>query len=323
MISILLPTYNSVGTLHRAIRSIMLQTMRDFELIVLDDGSTDNSEERVSAIRDERIRYLRLPHQGLPRTLNYGLSVARFHIVARIDAGDMALPERLQRQFEFIRAKPENTIVACNQAVYINQRVMYRTYGSPDPEAVRKRLALHCDFPHSGVMYYREYIVENGGYSDTAIEDYELWLRIKNSARIHILPEVLMFTLYDRDSLSNKNVNQRNEVYYRIQEKYYLNVEEEFTLRDRREGIATRGWREYFFGDTKMARDHWRQLGLHALVRPRIIIAWFVTYLPERTFSAFKESRVKFRVRYLLEYFFRDSRILRRTFGELMTGGPQ
>ena len=243
MISILLPTYNSVGTLHRTICSIMLQTMRDFELIVLDDGSTDNSEERVSAIHDERITYLRLPHRGLPLTLNQGLSIARFDIVARIDAGDIALPERLQRQFEFIRSKTENAIVACNQAVYVDQRIIYRTYGSPFPDEVRRRLALHCDFPHSGVMYYRKFIVEQGGYSNTAVEDYELWLRTKNTAKIYIMPEVLMFTLYDRNSLSNKDVTERNMIHYRLQEKYYVNIEEEFTLSGTNEGIATRGWR--------------------------------------------------------------------------------
>src|SRR3972149_7591872 len=99
MISILLPTFNSSDTLSMAIHSILLQTMRDFELIILDDGSTDDSRERVSAIHDERIRYLKLRHQGLPLTLNYGLTIARFGIVARIDAGEIALPERLQRQF--------------------------------------------------------------------------------------------------------------------------------------------------------------------------------------------------------------------------------
>jgi glycosyltransferase involved in cell wall biosynthesis len=321
MISVLLPTYNSATTLGLAIRSIVQQTLPDFELLVLDDGSTDDTEKAMESCHDRRIGYHKLPHKGLAASLNVGLSIARNDIVARIDAGDIALPERLKRQFEFIRAKPKNTIVACNQAVYIDQRIMYRTFGSPDPDAVRKRLALHCDFPHSGVMYYREYIVENGGYSDTAIEDYELWLRIKNSARIHILPEVLMFTLYDRNSLSNKDVTERNAIHYRIQEKYYLNVEEEFALSGTNEGIATRGWREYFFGDRKMARDHWRQLGLLAVVQPRIIIAWLVTYLPQSTFTAFKESRMKFRIQYLLRYFFRDSRTLRRTFTELMAGG--
>jgi len=320
MISILLPTYNSVGTLHRTICSIMLQTMRDFELIVLDDGSTDNSEERVSAIHDERITYLRLPHRGLPLTLNQGLSIARFDIVARIDAGDIALPERLQRQFEFIRSKTENAIVACNQAVYVDQRIIYRTYGSPFPDEVRRRLALHCDFPHSGVMYYRKFIVEQGGYSNTAVEDYELWLRTKNTAKIYIMPEVLMFTLYDRNSLSNKDVTERNMIHYRLQEKYYVNIEEEFTLSGTNEGIATRGWREYFFGDRRKARDYWRQLRLFPLVRPRIILAWGLTYLPTEYFTAFRESRMKFRIRYLLRYFFRDSRTLRLMFTELMIG---
>ena len=321
MISILLPTYNSAGTLLRAIRSILLQTLTNFELLVLDDGSTDGSYERVSELHDERIRYLRLEHQGLARTLNYGLTVARFDIVARIDAGDIALPQRLERQYEFLREKPENTIVACNQAVYENDRVVYRTYGSPDPEEVRKRLALHCDFPHSGVLYYKKYIVENGGYAVTPIEDYDLWLRLKNSARIHILPEVLMFTLYDRDSLSNKNVMERNRVHYGIQENYYFNVESEFGLDGPGEGVATRGWREYFFGDRKVARTHWRSLGLRAFLHPRIVLAWVITYLPQGTFTAFKESRLRFRIQYLMGYFSQDSRSLRHALAALITGG--
>jgi len=320
MISILLPTFNSGTNLHRTIRSLVLQTMKDFELIVLDDGSTDDTEQRIAAIRDERIKYLKLPHRGLALTLNYGLSVARYDIVARIDAGDIALPNRLNRQYEFLRPKPENTIVACNQAIYIDRHVIFRTYGSSDPGAVRTRLALHCDFPHSGVMYFRKYILENGAYSETPIEDYELWLRLKNSARFHILPEVLMFTLSDPESLSNINATERNEAHYRIQEKYYIDVEKEFALGGKLEGDATRGWREYFYGDRRAARIYWKRLGILAFAQPRIIIAWLVTYLPERAFTAFKESKIKFRIEYMLRYFFRDSFVLRRTLKELMIG---
>ena len=100
-VSIILPTYNSARHIRCAIQSMLNQTYRDFELLVIDDGSSDDTEERVFSFKESRIRYLKRGHQGLSSALNYGLSVASSDIIARMDADDVAVP----RSLEFLMAK--------------------------------------------------------------------------------------------------------------------------------------------------------------------------------------------------------------------------
>jgi glycosyltransferase involved in cell wall biosynthesis len=91
MISVLLPTYNSASIISHSIRSILNQTFREYELLILDDGSTDDTESIVSQFIDDRIRYIKLPHRGLSETLNRGLGQAKYELIARMDAGDISI----------------------------------------------------------------------------------------------------------------------------------------------------------------------------------------------------------------------------------------
>ena len=118
MISVLMPTYNTAATIATAVQSILNQTWKEFELLILDDGSTDTTNEIISNIRDDRIRYIKLPHQGLTKTLNYGLSIAATHdIIARMDADDLCVPWRFETQLSILNQLPRNTILSSSTSM--------------------------------------------------------------------------------------------------------------------------------------------------------------------------------------------------------------
>ncbi len=98
-ITVLLPTFNSGEYLSTSIKSILEQTYTDFEFLIVDDGSTDSTENIVKSFKDKRIKYLKKKRTSLPDTLNYGLKHAKYEWIARMDADDFALPNRLEEQF--------------------------------------------------------------------------------------------------------------------------------------------------------------------------------------------------------------------------------
>src|SRR5215210_2461183 len=99
-VSVVLPAYRAERTVRRAIDSVLAQTVEDFELIVVDDGSDDGTGDVVRAVDDPRVRYVRRPHAGLPATLNAGLAEARAPVVAIQDAANWSAPHRLERPLE-------------------------------------------------------------------------------------------------------------------------------------------------------------------------------------------------------------------------------
>ncbi len=318
MISVILPTYNSAAIIGDSIESILNQSFRDFELLVLDDGSTDNTESVISKWQDARIHYIKLQHGGLSAALNVGLQQARHDIVARMDAGDISLPLRFEKQNRFLLSHDLNTIVACRYAVFKNKNVQYvsNSYSKLNKNN-RKRLALHPDFAHSGIMFYKKFITDNGSYKNIALEDYELWLRLKDGANFVILDEILLLVENANEGLSSKNPVKRYTDHYAIQEPYYKDLQREFGIETKEEETEYRGWREYFYGDKRVARKHWSKLGIKIMKYPRIMLAWLVTFLPARLFIGFKESRVKLRMYFLLHYYTHEMKIVRKEFKKL------
>jgi len=115
-ISVLLPVYNGSRYLEEALLSIMAQTFLDWECVVMDDGSTDGSADLAekAAVGDSRIKVMRRGHSGLVETLNAGLAVCRAPLVARMDADDVSLPERLGKQFAYMESHPEIALCGCH-----------------------------------------------------------------------------------------------------------------------------------------------------------------------------------------------------------------
>ena len=101
-VSVVLPVWNAESTVERAIRSILQQSMSSFELIVVDDGSSDQTPNILAQIADERLHVVRTEHQGVAAAANIGTQHAQANIIARMDADDISLPQRIEKQFEFM-----------------------------------------------------------------------------------------------------------------------------------------------------------------------------------------------------------------------------
>jgi glycosyltransferase involved in cell wall biosynthesis len=187
-----MPVYNAFSFLDDSIGSILGQTLGDFELVILDDASTDKSIEclREWAARDQRIQVHESKKRlGLSASSNAVVAEARASIVARMDADDIAHPDRLRRQWEILRNCPDVAVVGtlCNGIDVTGREVRPR-----DRWRLVRRSG-YIPFPHGSAMFRRELFDNLGGYDEIAIagEDQELFSRMAAHGRVVILPEVL------------------------------------------------------------------------------------------------------------------------------------
>src|SRR5262245_18828577 len=151
-VSVLLPVHNGLPFLRQAVQSLLEQTLTDIEMLALDDASTDGSGAYLDSIQDPRLRVIHLPRLGLSRALNIGLQEARAPLAARMDADDVALPERLLLQFEFLRQHPDVVVCGCQADIidHGGSRVGQMRYECQDA-LIRYRLLAQAPFPHPGV----------------------------------------------------------------------------------------------------------------------------------------------------------------------------
>lgn len=193
-ITVLLPVYNGKDFIAEAIESILNQTFTNFQLLVMDDGSTDGTGEilRQFAASDSRIRVHQRENRGLIATLNEGLNLCSTELVARMDADDYALPHRLAVQYAYMTEHPEVAVCSAGMVEYETGRILsWEGHG----EAVRARLLFGCCVYHPTVMVRRSALLAAGGYDSEMVcgEDYDLWVRLASAGNsIAVLPQVLL-----------------------------------------------------------------------------------------------------------------------------------
>lgn len=195
-VTVLLPVRNGAAHLPAALESILTQTFPDFELLVIDDGSTDATPEILRAVQDSRLRVITHPQNiGLVPALNRGLELARGEFIARQDHDDISLPERLRKQVEYLRGHPECVLVGTEATQTDAQgRKMYRLLRPQGAEEIRWYLCFDNAFIHSSVMFRREVVrQEFGGYAPSYhSEDYALWSRLARARETANLSEPLL-----------------------------------------------------------------------------------------------------------------------------------
>lgn len=196
-ISLVMPVRDGARWLGEAICSVQAQTLADFELIIIDDGSKDDSPLIIETIAqgDSRVRAIRQERLGLVAALNRGLSEARGKFIARLDADDLAHPQRLRHQSEYLDSHPEIGLLG-TWAVQIDEQGSSIGFLKPPtrPEKLAPLLARMNPFVHSSIMVRDTALKKVGLYRPAfeGAEDYDLWMRISEVTKIANLPEFLL-----------------------------------------------------------------------------------------------------------------------------------
>lgn len=187
-VSVVMAVYNGETYLHETVSSILRQTVRDFEYIIINDGSTDETGRILTSFTDPRIILIHSKqNRGLAYSLNRGLAIAQGRFVARMDVGDWAVPERLEKQVTFLEAHPEIGIVG-SPCVFIDKNgVEQKVYSVPLTDLeIRWTSLLRNPFVHPPVMIRRDILCQHRLNYDTtfqATQDYELWTRLLQHTR--------------------------------------------------------------------------------------------------------------------------------------------
>jgi len=185
-VSILMPVFNAAKTLRECIDSILAQSMQAFELIAVDDFSTDDSAAILGSYEDPRIRVIESTEKGIVAALNTGLRESRSEYVARMDADDVMYPQRLEKQLAAMIADPSITLCAA-QARKFPEDIIKAGYAEYmrwqnaclSRQDIANQIYIESPFAHPSVMFRKSRIEALGGYINGEFpEDYELWLRL-------------------------------------------------------------------------------------------------------------------------------------------------
>ena len=194
-VSVLMAVRDGVPWVKDAVASVLAQTLSDLELIVVDDGSVDATPALLADVDDRRLLVERQSRAGLTCALNVALARASAPLVARLDADDIALPERLQRQVAFLDAHPEVGVVGSAAREIGDDGLEVRVVRPPeDHVALRRALIRRNPMVHSTVTMRRGAVEAVGGYDArfAVAQDYDLWMRLLAVTRLANLPQTLV-----------------------------------------------------------------------------------------------------------------------------------
>jgi len=283
LISIVMPVWNGERYLAEAIQSILDQTFREFEFIILDDGSTDGTPEILTryASGDSRIRVIRLGHEGIVTALNRGVAESRAAWIARMDADDISHPERLARQWEVIEKNPQ--AVLCHTHVNIIGDPAYVTKAGRfirSQALTALRLCFQCPIVHPTVMFRKEAFLKYGGYlqEERHAEDFALWGRMINHGPVIGIPEPSLDFRVHASSISKQQAAAQEALSQKISIRHcsqFMNLDQARATRAYRALQGThvtapvREWVWFVFNC--LPRMRWQSLEMWAWVASRTI----------------------------------------------------
>jgi glycosyltransferase involved in cell wall biosynthesis len=214
-ISVLISCYNASRWLHEAINSVLKQTYENFELILVDDGSEDETWNIIQSYQktDNRIVTISKKNTGLADSLNVGISQARGKWIARLDADDLCEVTRLEKQLAFVRNHPEVILLGTGfLEIDAQDRIIKKNmYPSGHRQLVKKLERLQRFFPHSSTFYCTEKVRQVGGYNlrIRRAEDKDLWLKLALHGKIACLPKALIRMRKHSGQISHTDNGQR------------------------------------------------------------------------------------------------------------------
>ncbi len=199
-VSVLMPVYNTKEEyLRESIESILKQTFTDFEFIIINDGSTNNAKDVILSYQDSRIKYYEQENQGIAATLNRGLDLSQGEYIARMDADDISMPERLKKQTEFLDVHSDISVLGSWCEFFPKQKVMKYIAEPKYLDFIK-----FCQICHPAVMLRSNILKQyNLKYnSKYKCEDYELWSRAIKFVKFYNIPEVLLKYRWHENNIS-------------------------------------------------------------------------------------------------------------------------
>ena len=306
-VTVLMSVYNGEYHLREAVSNILRQTFTDFEFIIFNDGSTDGTQAILTSYDDSRIILVQNEtNLGLTRSLNKGLRLARGKYIARQDADDVSLPERLEKQVAFLERNPQVCLVGSAIAVLnsANEAVTELILPTSDKE-LQSLLLKRNPFCHGSVMLRRTSVEQLEGYRETFFraQDYDLWLRLAEIGQVANLPEVLYQWRFAPEAVSVRH--RREQMAYSTLAKQCArhrrrgipepSLETSLLLKQRRVSLPA-AWETrriqagYYYhwgkaalvqrGQPTVARHHLHRSLLAWPVRPASLCWWVLTWLP-------------------------------------------
>ncbi len=314
-ITVLMTTYNCGLYIGQAIKSILKQTFKNFELLIIDDGSTDNTEKIIKSFEDIRIKYEKIEHIGRSYALNYGLKNAKYDWIAIMDADDVSHPSRLEKQINFLNNN--NNIVFTFSAYFRNGKVLFVIPINNDYSLNEEKFILHGHFSNSSSLIHKKIINEAGGFNQglKAYVDYDLWLRINKKVNLVLVPEILHYVRMRNNSMSTTYPSDKKEIIYQIQNIYYEDFQEWTGINDEKKRNLIFGWREFFYGDKRLARHYWSKI-ITKKLNIKLLVAYLLSYLPSSYIYNIIDSRIRLRFEYHLNY--KRRKMIQKEFNSIL-----
>ncbi len=224
LVSIILPVYNAKHTLKRAVKSIINQTHNSWELIIIDDGSSDNSTSIIREINDIRIKKIFLKkNKGVVHCLNIGINASAGNYIARMDADDISLPERLFCQLDFLNKNNMYDLVGSQQLIFNeNTKIILSIYPKNAKKYLSKEYYFSYKIPHPTWMARSQWLKKNSYYDNNIYsEDQELLIRASVSSNYYLMEKPLL--LYSSSEISlSKKLSANKNIFIKKLLHYYL-----------------------------------------------------------------------------------------------------
>lgn len=310
-ISVITTTYNCAPFIYEAIHSVLNQTFEKFEYLIVDDGSTDDTESVVMSFNDERIHYYKITHVGRSKALNYGLEKCNRDWIALIDADDIWHPQKLEKQLTLV--DKENDIIFTDSLFRKDDSIQFAIECPRNKIELFETVRLHGHMTNSSLVFNSKHVKNLGAYDETLSnsEDYDLLIRLINNSNYKFVPEYLVLCKIRKDSLSRLRTSETKRNIRSIQKKYFENQLESSRLYLENNSSELFAWREYFYGERKHARKIWFNNPRFFFTDYRIPIAFVITLLPNYLFERFLINNYRLRIEFLLRKIFHKKQINR------------
>lgn len=212
-VTVFMPVYNCEKYLEESIKSILNQTFKNFELLIINDGSTDSSVDIINKFKDDRIRLISNDgNKGLPYTRNRGLQLSKGKYIALMDADDISKPDRLEKQVEFLKNNKKYDVVASNVDWINGNRIKKSKKFLFHNDNANIGLLFRNVIPNPSAMFSKEFVDKNNiKYREECFvgQDYAFWVDCQTKTKIKILKEPLLIYRYGHDNITKKSTKNR------------------------------------------------------------------------------------------------------------------